>query len=369
MMVARRRGNVARSWFLIASAVVAAAFVAVTASGGVTVTRAGASFAGGEGPAWSPDGTQIVYIAPARTAYFSGNLGLDHVAVINANSSGPPHTVAKAPRNQTFVEVRWGVGGHFIYSDSNHILWDSTGDTNPNAAKRIATVGDTGGVGVSFALSRDGREIAFTAPCKCASPQGNTVGVVPVMGGKARILVHKKNELDEYPSFSPDGKRVIFTRILAGSRGPTSLLNSELVIETFATGAQRVIHTLGQWAAFSPNGHSIAFFGTHGLEVIPSSGGTPQTLLPFGYVDGTASFAWSPNSQTLAYITETKIGTVDLSGHAATFAIPGLRPNLDTPQWSLDGKTIAFSAISNGAQQEERVYLINGDGAGLRRIA
>lgn len=316
---------------------------------------------------WSPDGTQRAYIGPTRTTNGS-RLGLDRVLVLNADGSGAPHAVVAAPRAQTLDEVRWGAGGRFVYSDSNYTLWSGTG-TNGKAARRIAVLGVTSGAGESFALSPDAREVAFTAPCNCGVAQGATVGVVPVEGGKPRILVRRKHTLAEYPSFSPDGKRVVFTRVLVGSGAPKHPADTALVVETLATGRQRVTPVFGQWAAFSPNGRWLAFYGARGLEVIGSTGGAPRTLLPFHYVDGTASFSWSPDSHTLAYVTLARVGTSDLSGHVATFAIPGLRPNLDTPQWSPDGKTIAFSAIRKGADLDLRVYLINEDGAGLRRIA
>jgi Tol biopolymer transport system component len=344
------------------------AATAVAAVGGAAPARAATTFAGGVGPAWSPDGTQLAYIAPARTTNASGNLGLDHVVVVSADGSGAPHTVVTAPRDRTLDEVRWGAGGRFVYGDSNYTLWSDTG-TNGEAARRIATLGVTSGVGESFALSRDGREVAFTAPCACGVAQGTTVGVVSVPGGRPRVLVHAKNVLAEYPSFSPDGRQVIFTRIRVGGRAPGYPANSTLVVETLATRAQRDTHVFGQWAAFSPNGRWLAFFGTRGLEVMPAAGGRPRTVLPFHYVDGTATFSWSPGSQTLAYVTSTRVGTTDLSGRVATFAIPGLRPHLDSPEWSPDGKTIAFSAIEKGADLDLRVYLIGDDGAGLRRIA
>lgn len=321
---------------------------------------ASAPLRGGEGPVWSPDGTQLAYIAPTRTASGSGDLGLDRVVVVNADGSGAPHAVVRAPKGQILDEVRWAAGGHFVYSDSNYTLWNDTG-TDGKAARRIATVGPTSGAGESFALSRDGREVAFTAPCDCGVPQGDTVGVASVLGGKPRILVRANGGLAEYPGFSPDGKRVVFTRILAG--------RSTLVVETLATGARRVLAVSGQWAAFSPDGRRIAFFGGRGLEVIPSSGGPPRTLLAFHYVDGTASFSWAPSSRALAWVTSTKAGTVDLSGRVATFSLPGLRPSLNAPQWSPDGKLIALSAIRKGADLDRRVYLIGADGAGLRRIA
>lgn len=344
------------------AAVAATALVAVGAAS--TGTAPGASFAGGRGPTWSPDGTELAYIAPTRTANAAGDLGLDRVVVVAADGSGTPHAVVAAPRDRTLDEVRWGAGGHFVYSDSNYTLWTDTG-TKGKAAKPLATLGVTSGAGESFALSRDGREVAFTAPCDCGVAQRDTVGVVAVAGGKPRILVRGENVLAEYPSFSPDGKRLVFTRILLAKRAPAVAL----VVETLATGVQRVVHVDGNWAAFSPDGRRIAFLAPRGLEVMPSAGGPPLTVLPFHYVDGAASFSWAPGSRRLAYVTGTRVGTVDLSGRRTTFPIPGLRPSLDAPQWSPDGRTIAFSAIGKGADRDLRVYLIDDDGSGLRRIA
>ena len=70
-----------------------------------------------------------------------------------------------------------------------------------------------------------------------------------------------------------------------------------------------------------------------------------------------------------AFASRTKVGTVDLTGQATSFAIPGLRPDVNTPQWSPDGKTVAFSAVKKGDDLDIRVYLIGADGSGLRRLA
>jgi Tol biopolymer transport system component len=178
-----------------------------------------------------------------------------------------------------------------------------------------------------------------------------------------------KNTLDLDPSFAPDGKRLVFSRLHLGVRAPKWPRNQSIVVRAASGGPVRTLHVNGDWPAFAPNGRWIAFFARAGLEVMPAAGGHARTVLPFKYVDGTASFAWSSDSTTLAYARSRKVGTVDLAGHNTTFAIPGLRPDLNTPQWSPDGKSIAFSAIKKGEDLDIRAYVVAADGSGLRRLA
>jgi Tol biopolymer transport system component len=339
------------------------------ASGQSTSVVAG-TFAGGYGPTWSPDGTQIAYIGPAPNSNKSG--GLDHVVVVNADGSGAPHAVAVAPRSEALEEVRWGAGGRFLYQDSNYTLWSDAG-TRGRAAKRVGFVGPTGGVGEAFALSLDGREVAFTAPCGCRVAQGTSVhfatNLLAASGGVVRGVPRPKSTLDLDPSFSPDGKRLVFSRLHLGAGAPKWPKNQSIVVRAVRGGAVRALHVNGDWPAFAPNGRWIAFFARAGLEVMPAAGGRARTELPFKYGDGTASFAWSPDSTTLAYCSSTTVGTVDLAGHKTTFALPGLRPDVNTPQWSPDGKSVAFSAVKKGDDLDIRAYVVAADGTGLRRLA
>ena len=59
--------------------------------------------------------------------------------------------------------------------------------------------------------------------------------------------------------------------------------------------------------------------------------------------------------------------SVALSGKGTTLPITGLRPASDTPQWSPDDGSIAFTASKQSG--DIRVYVIGADGSGLRRIA
>ena len=80
------------------------------------------------------------------------------------------------------------------------------------------------------------------------------------------------------------------------------------------------------------------------------------------------TFAWSPDSKELVTSVPGKaaLGTVDLTGLRHPFAMKGLEAGDGTPQWSPDGKHIAFTGIEPSGYQG--VYVINEDGGGRRRV-
>lgn len=361
---------------IVAPALVSVALLAL--AGSTSALLAGApsgspssKFVGGYGPTWSPDGSEIAFIGPAPPWVFSPSTE-NRVLVVSADGSMSPHVVSIAPLGQNLAEVRWADAGWFIYQDSNFTLWADTG-TRGNAARKLAIVGSTGWD--SFTLSPNGRMVAFTAPCNCKVPQGTEVGVVsvPVAGGKARILPHPANAIDSHPSFSPNGREVIFSRILMGKNDQYWPQNQSIVMEPVGGGTARQLHIHGDWPVFSPNGRWIAFASTSprpggSLEVVPASGGKPRLLIPKPKGTVVGPFAWSPDSTKLLFVDDTRIGTVDLYGNATFFSLPGLRPGLGTPQWSPNGTLIAFTAINKESSLDSRVYVITPTRTDLRRI-
>lgn len=356
--------------FLLA---LAGAASAVALPGSVSALRS-STLVGGYGPGWSPDGTEVAFIGPARrwvvspkTSTLTETAGTNRVIVVSARGTMPPHIVSIGPPGQVLDEVRWADGGRFVYQDSNYTLWADTG-TRGRGATRLATVGISGGD--SFTLSADRRLVAFTAPCGCGVAQGTEVGVVAAAGGKVRILPHPANAIETHPSFWPNGRSLIFSRTLVGKdeTGGTSL-----VVQALGGRSARSLRVRGDWPAFSPDGRWIAFESMSparpgALEVMPAAGGAPRLLVekPRGAVVG--PFSWSPDSTRLVFEDGTRIGIVDLDGRRSMFPLRGLRPGLGTPQWSPDGSSIAFTAIELRSDLDSRVYLIDADGTRLRRI-
>ena len=266
-----------------------------------------------------PDGTKLAYIGPMSTETSTDASVLPrHVEVVPVDGSAAPRPVATAPKDQTLEELRWASGGRFVYQDSNFTLWSAL------PGKPAQTAGARRHRNDTFTLSQNGRRVAFTAPCNCSIAQGNAVGIVAAAGGVALRLRRAPNELDYEPSFSPDGTRLVFSRLFEGAGEPSYPHNESLVVESVKGGPERSLHVIGDRAAFSPNGRWIAFFGPAGLDVMRASGGTPRLLRRALHPGDELTFAWSHDSTRLVYVMRRTLGTVDLSGKGTAFSIPGL---------------------------------------------
>lgn len=342
--------------------VVGVALVGVSASaafgGGVV------SLDGGVGPAWSRDGSLIVYVGPAR---LSGG-GLGGVIVMAADGSGR-RVVASGPAGSSVSEVRWAAGGRVVYQVWDEGLLRSVARGSGRVV-RLGSVGLLPNPAESFVVSADGRRVAFTSPCGCELPLAYAVRVVSASGGAARTLPRPAKASDKEASFSPDGSRVVFARSFFSKPDREFESRSSLVIESARGGVVRPLHVLGEWPAWSPDGRWIAYQGANDqLDLISASGGSARALVPgFPAAEGVVAFSWSPDSTRLAYISRRKIGIVDLSGNVSTFSIPGLRPGIQTPQWSPDGASIAFTGTGLSNAYDLGVYVVGADGSGLHRL-
>lgn len=314
---------------------------------------------GGTAPVWSPDGHEIAYVGPAPYQTFVGETltdldNLNHIFVVPADGSGPPRVAVTAPGQDTIQTLAFASGG-FVYQDSNYTLWRANAGKPPT---KVTIDGVAGLSGVTFAISPDGETVAFDAPCGCRLAQADRVETVSVAGGRTRRL---SGYPAEDPSFSPDGKDVVF----AGVR-------SLVVVPTWG-GPARSLGMVGYSPEWSPDGKWIAFLGRGGaFEIVPASGGTARTLIAGEiYPKSVRTFSWSPDSSSLVFETGTTMGTVDLAGTVTRFSLPGLRliAWASPPSWSPDGTSIAFAARGAKGDDDLRVYVVGANGQELRRIA
>ena len=244
------------------------------------------------------------------------------------------------------------------------------GTTAENSEVPVIRVTSDSGLTTEPALSPDGKLVAYASDR--AVGDNLDIWVQQIDGGAPLRLT--SDAADEFePTFSPDGSKIAFRSDRDGG--------GVYVIPALG-GEPRLVAKGGRHPAFSPDGSHIAFVtGLGGLGgvnvaslfVVPSTGGTPQKLVPLEI--GAASPVWSPNgkfilfgvgeyrienwgivpsdlSEPVAAAGEQQLSTAMSSGHWGSLILLPLEAfkkaglaDLTPRQW-LPGNRILFSAKS-----------------------
>ena len=220
------------------------------------------------GPSWSPDGKRIA---------FSSRQALP-------------------VRHNPFFENHHGVAPHDIY------VMDADGENR----KRLT---DHPRYDISPSWSPDGRRIAF------ASERGGPMGihVMDTDGGNPQRLTH--NPFDERePSWSADGKRIVFSaRRKEHFRGHFGLTYEIYVMDADGGNEQRLTENRveDKHPSWSPDGKRIVFsrsgeqqlhpgaLVTSEIYVMDADGGNEQRLTENRFDDIQPS--WSPDGQRIVF--------------------------------------------------------------------
>jgi eukaryotic-like serine/threonine-protein kinase len=211
-------------------------------------------------------------------------------------------------------------------------------------------------------LSPDGRKIAFMS-------QRDRTRDIYVMNADGT----EQKRLTDFtsvglgavnPSWSPDGKRVVFRSGVKSA--------DVYVINADGTGLLKLTDEPRGVAmpAWSPDGRKIAFSNLrHGKPEIyvMNADGSNQVRLTFNTsMDNHA--AWSPDSRRIAFHSdrdgEMEIYVMNADG-TDTRRLTTNPTDDSYPSWSPDGKRIAFMRVVLGHNQ---VFTMNADGSGARRL-
>jgi eukaryotic-like serine/threonine-protein kinase len=247
------------------------------------------------------------------------------------------------------------------------------GKSAPPAAPVLKRVTFGPGLEDEPCFSPDGKFLAYTT-----DERGNLDVVVQPLSGGEVIRIAGSDADEAEPAWSPDGAKIAFVsaRDHGGRLGVAlnvstleQYLNAKFgdifLVPALGGAAVKLVED-GYYPSWSPDGKRIVFMsnrdGALSLWVISADGGVPTRLTKGGSIDYQPS--WSPDGKWIAYGS----GAVRAFNLRVVAADSGVPRELTTefgyvtrPAWSADGRTIFFSGDRSGILNAWRIPFDTGD--------
>ncbi len=230
------------------------------------------------------------------------------------------------------------------------------------------------GMGVDFAFSPDGSEVAFGVGAQ--DFQYRDVKVMNSDGTGIRQLTHEAVlttaqpgtlSYDQFFSWLPDGSAVRYVHNPGHAAPGHAPGYGVWEVNADGTNARIVLSGFAPWEpAWSPDGSHIAWiggFGDRGVFVANTDSTDHRELTDD---PGRDSFpTWSPDGNEIAFVDAGKIQVIGADGTGRLTMCSSCGGVQWGPAWSPDGTKIAFVVTVGGRGQLE---IMNSDGTGAHRV-
>jgi len=313
----------------------------VSAAGGqaVPLTELGPNEADHEYPEFLPDGQHFLFMARAASAPGDGTEnGVVYVTSLDSKDRRPLPRIGAG--------VRYSPTGHILFVRDGTLMaqaFDVDGEALSGAPFPVAA--DVPGPVAPFSVSANGTlaylsgGIATNSELAWFDRSGKQLEVVGTKGQYAT------------PALSPDGKYVAFSRgappdiwLLDIAKNLTSRLTSDPAADFFPV--------------WSPDGRRIAFASTRGgtanlYERTVGIVGAEKVLLKSD-LRPTNSQDWSLDGQVLVYTARNDVWALPLSNNGTPLRVTQTPFGEQNPQFSPDGRWIAYSSDETG---DDQIYM------------
>jgi TolB protein len=245
-------------------------------------------------PSWSPDGSLLVYVKdqPVKEPW-----------MYVLPSRDPRYEFVGGSAFLQEVVSLTGNGEQFLQTSSRTkqvklLSWDATGPIGPVVFDGSL---DNRQITGSPSVSADGRTVAVAIRGSMHPEEEGQIAVIDSDGSHFRVLTHDSAHND-YPSFSPDGTRLVYRVGKYEERQHT-----EHGLRVVSVADRKVVKLTGGWdsgPSWSPRGDRIVFSGFQSgdfeiYSIRPDGTGLRQLTHTHG---NDAHPVWSPDGQWIAFV-------------------------------------------------------------------